>query len=394
MKFSKSDIINKILLIQVLLTLYGNMLNPYTTIVYYVLNFIILVFALDKAKKGIKYIYLPLLFFVLYIFLSTLWGNINLYFIFSDGLRYFFALLIYFVSSEYLTSKYWNIGMNIMLISQGINVFFTLYQKMIMQLSPDFSNGIFGFIDYNNAEQGMFSLVISIIAMIYFFDKKWSYLRTLYTIGTSCIVCAFSEVKAYYILLLLSLIVVYILRIKNSNVTKYMVKFSVIIAILFFLAYKILEAVFPANLEVMFNLSKYILYEEYGARNGAGRLSTITYIYTRYFADDKFSLFFGRGLGTDTNEFAYTIGKIFSSFGIVGIILLLSWCVTMITTNLKRIKTNSEVLICVVIIIFSLITTQVWNIMFTQFSYILFWILGSQSLKNETNRFFEKESRL
>ena len=97
---------------------------------------------------------------------------------------------------------------------------------------------------------------------------------------------------------------------------------------LLLVAYKVLELVFPANLQTFFNLSQYILYEQYGARGGAGRLTTISYIYNTVFKRNMWNTLIGSGLGGVATEYAYTIGKLFVSFGVIGLLLLSIWSVS------------------------------------------------------------------
>lgn len=83
--------------------------------------------------------------------------------------------------------------------------------------------------------------------------------------------------------------------------------------------------VFPENLATFFDLSHYMLYEKYGAHGGAGRLNSIQYIYNDVFKKNIFETLIGQGLGSVENEFVYTIGKLFVSFGVIGVMLLLGW---------------------------------------------------------------------
>lgn len=386
MKITKKELVNIILLMQIFIVLYSNLAYSYfpkLTVLSYIpdlLNIVLIPFAFSSLKHGIKKKYIGLILFIFYVCISFIWGDFKLFYVFSNGRRYLSALLIYFMSSEYLTEEYWNKGLNLILFSQGINVLLTFYQNVFMGLHPDYCNGIFGFTTYNNASQGMFSLTISIIAMVYFIDKRWSIQKVLYAIGSSCLVCAFSEVKAYYILLIFAFVIALLLRINNSEVRKKTFKFFLIMCLLFLIAYKVLEIVFPANLETFYSITKYIDYEKYGDRGGAGRLSSISYIYHNYFRNDYFQLLFGKGLGEIYNNFAYTIGKVFISFGIIGLILFYLWLVMIGLENIKKLRASSEKLINIVMIFSLIVTTIVWNAMFTPICFILFWILGSQNI--------------
>ena len=386
MKVGIKSTVNKIMLLQIIWILYFGIIYSYypkIALLSYlpdVLNVMLLCCILKNFKKGIRKEALLLFLFVAFVGASFVWGDLNWYYVFSTGRRYISAALTFYAASEYLTKECWEKGINILLISQGINVLLTGYQNLVMKLHPDFCNGIFGFMTYDNALQGILSLSISVIAMVYFIDKKWSAGKTLYAIGTSCIVCAFAEIKAYYILILAAFIVTFFFRCNNQKVRRKIINFILIVGILFWAAYKILQAVFPANLEIFFNISSYVLYEEYGARGGAGRLSTIPYIYNTVFNKNIVDTLFGVGLGSAANDYAYTVGKIFISFGAIGMGMFLLWLITVFMENCRRVKKSSEALICMVMAAMVFVTMLVWNGLFTQTCFLVFWILGAYNI--------------
>lgn len=71
--------------------------------------------------------------------------------------------------------------------------------------------------------QGMFCSIISAIAMVYYIDKKWSKFKMIYALGTSCVICAFSEIKAFYILIITLFVIVFLFRCNNSKLRKKLV---------------------------------------------------------------------------------------------------------------------------------------------------------------------------
>ena len=343
-KIYKTDLINKIMIFQLAWILfYGLVYSYYPSIAVFtyipdILNIILIICSFERTKYGIKIRYLGIALFVGYAFLSILWGDMNMYFIVASFRRYVTAMIIYFVSTEYITEKYLNKGINLFLFALGIDVFATGYQNLVLKLHPDFCNGIFGTYGYNNAMQGMFCSIISAIAMVYYIDKKWSKLR------------------------------------------KKISSFIIIGVLLLYIAYKILEMVFPENLATFFDLSHYMLYEKYGAHGGAGRLNSIQYIYNDVFKKNIFETLIGQGLGSVENEFVYTIGKLFVSFGVIGVMLLLGWVLYLFFKCMKKAKESSENLIEVVILVMIVISSFLWNSLFTQMTYIIFWLLGINNI--------------
>lgn len=389
MKISKRDLVNKIMILQIGCVLFLGLVYsyyPWTGVLSYfpdVLNFVLLICMIERMKQGIKIEYMWLGLFIMYVAISTLWGDMNSYYIVSNLRRYVTAFIIYFVASEYMTTYYLKKGLNLMLVAQGINAIVTVYQNLVLKLHPDYCNGIFGFKTYNNAMQGIFCLIISVVAMVYFIDKKWSVYKMIYAIGTSCLICAFAEIKAYYVLIVIAFIVTIFLRCNDEKNRKKIFSFMVIGIILLLIAYKVLEIVLPENLSSFFSISQYIDYEKYGAHGGAGRLTSISYIYENDFNRDIFKTLFGCGLGGAEHNYVYTIGKLFASFGSVGILLFLCWVAYMCVRRFKTLKYSSESLISIIILVMIIVTLFVWNALFTQVVFFIFWILGAHNVRTD-----------
>ena len=149
---------------------------------------------------------------------------------------------------------------------------------------------------------------------------------------------------------------------------------------LLLVAYKVLELVFPANLQTFFNLSQYILYEQYGARGGAGRLTTISYIYNTVFKRNIWNTLIGSGLGGVATEYAYTIGKLFVSFGVIGLLLLSIWLIYICLKYWRSAKSNSQNLILIIMATMIVVTLFVWNALFTHAVFLIFWVMGACGL--------------
>ena len=383
------DIVNRTILLQILCVLFGGIAASYYPVAAGLLflpdllNVVLLCCITIKIGQCLKVEHFVYLLFLVIVGLSVVWGDQSWKDVFSAGRRYASAFLVYYLASEYLDRKYWEKGIWILLIAQGINVFLTAYQNLVMKLHPDFCNGIFGFTGYDNAIQGIFCLILSIIAMVYFIDAKWSAGKMLYTIGSSCVVCALAEIKAYYVMLAMTFVVAFLFRWKDQALRKRIFRFILIAVAMFAVAYKILELIFPYNLATFFDLSHYILYEQYGARGGAGRLSTVSYVYNNVFRDDVLKILLGCGLGSASNEFAYTIGKMLVSFGTIGMGLFLLWLFLLGIKHIKRINCGSEDIICLIMVIMIFVAMFVWNGVFTQMHFLIFWMLGSYNIDRD-----------
>lgn len=386
MKINVRNLVNRIMLVQIGWVLFAGLLSSYfpkIEILSYipdVLNILLLLLIANRSKHNLTIEHFFILLFAIYAIFSALWGDGNWYYVISSGRRYLSAFIVYYTASEYISVLYWEKVLNLCLFAQGVNVIFTAYQNLVMKLHPDFCNGIFGFTLYNNALQGIFCLIISIVAIVYFLDRKWSKKKTIYAIGTSCLICAFSEIKAYYVLLIMALFVALLFRTNNVKTIKRVFNLIFIGIVLLLVAYKVLELVFPANLQTFFNLSQYILYEQYGARGGAGRLTTISYIYSTVFKRNIWNTLIGSGLGGVATEYAYTIGKLFVSFGVIGLLLLSIWLIYICLKYWRSAKSNSQNLILIIMATMIVVTLFVWNALFTQAVFLIFWVMGACGL--------------
>lgn len=392
MRIRVNDLINRTIIIQIVCILFIGLLisyNPQTGALTYIpdlLNLLLIIMVLYQKKELTikkKGFYLLPVFFLVYVSMSVFWGDMSYYDVFAQLRRYITAVLIYLISLEYLTFEHLKNGINIIICSQVMNAFITAYQNLVVKIHPDFCNGIFGFTTYSNAAQGMLSLTLSIIAIVYYIDQKWKPLKSAVAIGSSCVVCAFAEVKAYYVLLLISFLLVLFLKSEDKKTRKRIAFFCILLGMLLFVAYKILEVVMPENLNVFFSLSSYLKYEKYGAHGGAGRLSTISYIYVNVFKKDIVKTLFGLGVGSVSNAYAYTIGKIFVSFGIIGTLLLLLWYASVIWSNIRYVRISSESTIGIVLAVIMTATLFIWNGTFTQLVFLVFWVLGCVRVKEQ-----------
>lgn len=388
MKINIRNLVNRIMLVQIGWILFVGLLSSYfpkVEILSYIpdaLNILLLLLIANKLKHGLTIEHVCFLLFAIYAIFSASWGDGNWYYVISSARRYLSAFIIYFTASEYISAKYWKKGLNLFLYAQGVNAIFTAYQNLVMKLHPDFCNGIFGFTIYNNALQGIFCLIISIIAIVYFLDRKWSKIKTIYAIGASCLICAFSEIKAYYVLLIIVFFVAILFRTNNTKAIKRIFNLIFIGIVLLFVAYKVLELVFPANLQTFFDLSKYISYEQYGARGGAGRLSTIPYIYNTEFKRNIWITLIGCGLGGAATEYVYTIGKLFVSFGMIGLMLLSMWIIYIYLRYCRKARSSSQNLILIIMATMIVVTSFVWNALFTQVVFLIFWVMGACGVGN------------
>lgn len=136
--------------------------------------------------------------FVIYVIISVVWSNWDIYSIIVRFRYIIMGCITYWVVHENLTDEVYRKIINIMCIAQIINFFLVLYQFFIMGINVDFANGIFGFTGYANAAQGSFCVALSLLAFVYYLDGTWHPMRSFLILGLSCVICAVSEIKILF----------------------------------------------------------------------------------------------------------------------------------------------------------------------------------------------------
>ena len=274
---------------------------------------------------------------------------------------------------------------NILLFSQLLNLGLVCYQSFIMQLHPDFCNGIFGFSTYANGIEGIFCLGISLLSIIYYIDGKWKLPCSTCFLGVSSIICALAEIKIYFVILAVTVFLIIFLR--ESTRDRRIRIIIIVIGIILFLiiSYSILSVIMPENLRVFENLDQATEYESRSTY--AGRLNTISFVYKKVFNDKFIYSLIGTGLGSSSEEYIYELGKMFSDEGFIGLILLylfIAVCfVRLIFVKVVRKNLSSESFFSGIFAIVVAISIIVWNCTFTNKTYIVFFFLGIENANYE-----------
>lgn len=343
-------------------------------------------------KKGYKkrnnisskklYIFIIFSLFVFVSGVSFFWSNYNLLSTILEFRFYIIALVMFYLYSFHLDISILSFFLHKVHYIQIINLVLVLYQYLVMKLHPDFCNGIFGFIEYNNAIQGIFCTGLSIIAIVYFISNKWDLKKSFGLLLLNCSICAFSEIKAYFILLIVIFLISIFIGIYLKRLNKKFITMILWGGAVFIVGIILLSIIMPENLKFMFNVPNYINYEVYGAGDGAGRLNIYNYINDNIFKNSLLRLFFGMGIGNVSNQFVYTSGKVFSNTGLLGTVLLFSMFISIFyQLFINRNQLNANELTSIVFSIILLISIFLWNCIFTSSSYFIFLLLSLINLE-------------
>jgi hypothetical protein len=329
-------------------------------------------------------------FFLLYVCVSVAWSSFELYDIIKR-FRYIFAgIATYWTVKKYLSNEDYVWIINFMSLAQFVNMLLTIYQNLVMDKHPDFCNGIFGFTGYANAAQGCFCTAISLLAFAYYLDGTWKAWRSFLLIGMSCVICAFAEIKIFFVLFVIGVVAIIVIR-KNSSREKVKIIGAVaVIGMLLFVAYEILLIVLPNNLYAFFSVSGYLSYD--GRSNYAGRTNAIPFIYEHLFRNNFFTSLIGTGMGSNSADYIYELGKSFAEFGFVGLAILGVFLLSIFLFYVRQRKKNrqtTEQLFCAVYAGIFLITLVVWNCTFTRFTFLNFFFLALSNVTWKRSRNFK-----
>ena len=319
--------------------------------------------------------------FVIYVIISVVWSNWDIYSIIVRFRYIIMGCITYWVVHENLTDEVYRKIINIMCIAQIINFFLVLYQFFIMGINVDFANGIFGFTGYANAAQGSFCVALSLLAFVYYLDGTWHPMRSFLILGLSCVICAVSEIIIYFVLLVIGIIGIIAIR-KNSFKERIrIIAIGAVIVTLLYFAYRILLMILPQNVYALFSLAGYLRYD--GRSDYAGRTNTIPYVYEHLFRKNFFKSLFGMGLGSSASDYIYELGKSFAEFGFIGLLLILFFLFSIFwfyfAPKRKTLRTQEQLFAAAYAGV-ALVAIVVWNCTFTRFAYLNFFFLAISSV--------------
>lgn len=388
---SLRELYNAILLIDILVCLYIEILKCYIGVARIInfipdiLNLIVIIYLVKEFLTGRITIYrrassvfLFLFFFVVTLSFANRGGAlIDCY----QRYRYIlFGIIAYYLTTHYMDESYWNRILKVLYVSQIIHTILIVYQFAVLKTRPDITNGIFGFAELNNAAQGSFCLVMSLIGMEYFLKKKWSSKYCISMILMSCITCAIAEIKAFYVIFIISGIFIFIFTSKNKQAVKRCLIILTIGIIGIVAAYMILLKILPENLYAFASISAWETYEgwETGRAGGYGRATQLSYTFSQVFNGDVLSAIIGKGIGyKDANELVgYELSKTFMNFGMIGLGLFLLFIFSLFIECYKGRKESEEVLISLSMCIVTLLALIMWNVTFTRMALLSFVILA------------------
>lgn len=386
-KLSLSEMIRINIVVDLLFLLFGQVTCDYLSVlnitlfipdIFNVITFVFLI--TDKLRLHIKhYISISILFmFVLYTFLSFAWSNGAL----LNGIvrfRYIVAgFWIFYCCVNYIDTKLLKKITSILYISLWIHTILIFYQFFIMRTGVDTTNGLFGFIEYNNAAQGIYCLAIALMGVVcYLFDITPKFKSTIIII-LPCITCALSEIKTFYIEFFISSFVVILYCMKNKKRRNRILSILLLIIIGVVVAYKILEQVMPQNLYAFKSVTSFLYYESYetGRAGGYGRYSQLQWVFERIFNNELIISILGMGISFKKDIIVYEASKTFANFGMIGLFLLCSFYIYNIFFLNKKKPESPFTALSIGFSVVELLSIFMWNATLNRMSYLGFIIIS------------------
>lgn len=216
-----------------------------------------------------------------------------------------------------------------------VNIAVCTYQYFILGMSQDNTNGLFGSGSGGNAMINVLMFALSALVLFGFMQKKNGFAKVLITLAACCYISAISEIKVYYVELILLVVLVVFLH-KPTFKTVAIVFLSVVALLV---GIQVLETLNPEFAD-FFNLTNIIKSATEGGYSNANNLNRLTAVtkldslfmnnlqsqliglgfgagqYTQYFESTLYSTW-----GETLNWTWFTDAAIFLETGWMGLIL-------------------------------------------------------------------------
>ena len=386
MKIKTESFYNKILLIDLMIYLYIEIFKCYFEFAQIlnflpdILNLCAVVLLIKNRKLIIKKntSSISCACFLFAVTISIFYGEVNVANAYQRYRYILYGIITFHLCIHYMEEKTWYSIINLLYISQIIHSLFVCYQFFVLKVGSDFANGIFGFANYNNSMQGLYCLVMSIMGLEFFIKKIMPPKQSITMIVLSCITCAISEIKAFFVIFIVVFILIILLNSKSKNELK---KYAIIIIIGIigiYLAYRILLVIKPGNLVAFGGLNNWLAYEQFetARAGGYGRATQLVYCYSKIFNSDFLSAFFGKGLSYRNDLVVYQLSKIFTNFGFFGLGTFLIFLISLAFETFKNKRINSEAMISFLMCLVVLISLIVWGEILNRSVFIVFIMLA------------------
>lgn len=290
----------------------------------------------------------------------------------------------------------------ILYIAFILNFIISIFQFSILGIKGDNLGGIFGTKGSSNSFSLNLIVIVTTWTFIRYLDKDVSTIKLVLCMGIAVVLATLTELKSYYILMVILVILALILQ-KKLNFRSIVILFFLFLGVM--LAGTLLEKVFPDSVQyfTIEGMTEYLTGSGgvgYSSTDDLSRTGAVSTIHEIFFEGDIIKEIFGFGLG---NCEASSISIFNSSFynryeylhyrwffhamtyielGFTGILWFIIFAITMLIYVLKRADKNNKIeynvaCLTVIMIIYSLIIACYNSSLRIESGYLIYFILAS-----------------
>lgn len=246
-----------------------------------------------------------------------------------------------------------------------INIFVSLYQIFVLNLTKDFCGGIFGTETGSNASTLLFFSIVTAKSLLQYMNGKERAIVCCLKCSSALLLAAFAELKFFFVVFILILIIASIIT--SFSLKKLVVLF--ILAVIVNMSGALYKTLFEAELSID-SILAHFTYEHYATAEDVGRFTAIPRI-AKTIHTDWLSRLFGMGLGNcDTSAFSICNTPFFQSHSSMNYIWFSSACWFLETGFLGLTAYLSFFVFCFVKG-YKLIKRRIGNLLYSQLSVIM-----------------------
>lgn len=258
------------------------------------------------SEKGYRWYFGYIILFIVSTILGSFFRMVPigqvLWAIRNNYLYILFGIIVIYLMDTHDVDKVFEFCLKL----QVLNVIMGIYEYYILNVHNDYLGGIFGVDQGCNANLNGYMMIISAYAINKYLVKKMSIAKTIWVIGSCTFMAALSELKMFYVEVVL--IVVCSVLLNRKSIKGFMMLAGGFLGLI--IGIQVLSVVNPKSVEDLISITNMIDYNtrsDYGAGDiRITRLGSTNLINKWFFKDDMSLKLFGMGLGACEDSTSFT----------------------------------------------------------------------------------------
>ena len=258
------------------------------------------------SEKGYRWYFGYIILFIVSTILGSFFRMVPigqvLWAIRNNYLYILFGIIVIYLMDTHDVDKVFEFCLKL----QVLNVIMGIYEYYILNVHNDYLGGIFGVDQGCNANLNGYMMIISAYAINKYLVKKMSIAKTIWVIGSCTYMAALSELKMFYVEVVL--IVVCSVLLNRKSIKGFMMLAGGFLGLI--IGIQVLSVVNPESVEDLKSITNMI---DYNTRSDYGlgdiritRLGSTNLINKWFFKDDMSLKLFGMGLGACEDSTSFT----------------------------------------------------------------------------------------